>query len=47
MGIGIDVGYEGEPIVPSAITIDSEKPYTSTGNHPLNLRVKQESNIGL
>jgi len=36
-GNGIDIGCGGDPIGPSAITIDLETPYAVTGNHPLNL----------
>jgi predicted SAM-dependent methyltransferase len=36
-GYGLDVGYGGDPIAPSAITVDLPVPYTNVGNHPLNL----------
>lgn len=36
-GNGIDIGYGGDPISPSAITIDLEKPYAQTGGYLLNL----------
>lgn len=36
-GYGIDVGYGGDPIVPTAITVDIPKPYTAVGAAPLNL----------
>ena len=31
-GMGLDIGYGGDPIVPSAITLDLDKPYI--GNNP-------------
>lgn len=34
---GLDVGFGGDPIVPSAITVDLPKPYTNVGGSPLNL----------
>lgn len=37
LGNGIDIGYGGDPIVPSAITMDMPKPYTKLGDHPQNL----------
>jgi predicted SAM-dependent methyltransferase len=37
VGNGIDIGYGGDPIVPTAITIDIVTPYTHLGNHPQNL----------
>jgi len=37
-GNGLDIGYGGDPIVPTAITLDLDEPYTSVGNHPQNLR---------
>ncbi len=37
VGYGLDVGYGGDPIVPSAITVDLPKPYTNVGGSPLNL----------
>lgn len=36
-GIGIDLGYGGDPITPSAITMDLPTPYNLVGNHPQNL----------
>jgi uncharacterized protein (TIGR02246 family) len=36
-GNGIDLGYGGDPIVPSAITMDLPSPYTKVGAHPQNL----------
>lgn len=36
-GYGIDVGYGGDPIIPTAITVDLPMPYTKVGSHPLNL----------
>jgi predicted SAM-dependent methyltransferase len=36
-GYGLDIGYGGDPIKPSAITVDMPQPYTSLGDHPLNL----------
>jgi predicted SAM-dependent methyltransferase/ketosteroid isomerase-like protein len=36
-GNGIDLGYGGDPIVPSAITLDLPDPYTKLGDHPQNL----------
>ncbi len=36
-GNGIDLGYGGDPIVPSAITMDLPTPYTSLGSYPQNL----------
>jgi predicted SAM-dependent methyltransferase len=36
-GYGIDVGYGGDPIIPSAITMDLPSPYTHVGATPLNL----------
>jgi predicted SAM-dependent methyltransferase len=37
IGYGLDIGYGGDPIVPSAITVDLPKPYTNVGGAPLNL----------
>ncbi len=34
---GIDVGFGGDPIIPSAITIDLPNQYCFAGNHPRNL----------
>ncbi|MDH4270588.1 MAG: methyltransferase domain-containing protein [Candidatus Aminicenantes bacterium] len=36
-GNGIDLGYGGDPIVPSTITLDLPIPYTKLGDHPQNL----------
>jgi ADP-heptose:LPS heptosyltransferase/GT2 family glycosyltransferase/predicted SAM-dependent methyltransferase len=36
-GYGLDIGYGGDAITPSAITVDLPKPYTNVGNNPLNL----------
>jgi predicted SAM-dependent methyltransferase len=36
-GNGIDLGYGGDPIVPSAITLDLPNPYTKVGAYPQNL----------
>lgn len=38
IGNGLDLGYGGDPIVPSAITIDLEKPYAYIGSAPQNLK---------
>jgi ADP-heptose:LPS heptosyltransferase/SAM-dependent methyltransferase len=38
-GNGLDIGYGGDPVVPTAITIDQPPPYTPhLGSHPQNLR---------
>jgi SAM-dependent methyltransferase len=38
-GNGVDIGYGGDPVVPTAITIDQPPPYIPhLGNHPQNLR---------
>lgn len=37
MGNGIDIGYGGDPIIPSAITLDQLKPYNWVGKAPQNL----------
>ena len=36
-GNGIDLGYGGDPIVPSAMTMDLPNPYTKLGGYPQNL----------
>lgn len=36
-GSGLDIGYGGDPIVPSAIAVDLPEPYVKVGNSPLNL----------
>ena len=36
-GDGLDLGFGGDPIVPSAITVDLPQPYTSVGSAPQNL----------
>jgi predicted SAM-dependent methyltransferase len=37
LGNGLDIGFGGDPIVPSAITLDLEKPYTKVGDSAQNL----------
>lgn len=37
VGYGVDLGYGGDPIVPSAITVDMPVPYTKLGDGELNL----------
>jgi ubiquinone/menaquinone biosynthesis C-methylase UbiE len=37
-GCGLDIGFGGDIIITEAISIDLEKPYAKTGNHPLNLK---------
>ena len=37
-GVGLDIGYVGDPIVPSAITMDMPTPYTSVGGNRQILR---------
>ena len=37
IGYGIDLGYGGDPIIPSAITIDLPSPYSHVGEASLNL----------
>ena len=37
VGNGVDIGFGGDPIVPNAITVDLEKPYTNVGDHQQNL----------
>jgi predicted SAM-dependent methyltransferase len=37
IGNGVDIGYGGDPIVPTAITIDLPNPYTYVGAAPQNL----------
>jgi len=36
-GYGLDIGYGGDPIIPTAITLDMPVPYTVMGVAPLNL----------
>lgn len=36
-GSGLDIGFGGDPIVPWAITMDMEKPYTQVGSKPQQL----------
>jgi len=36
-GNGIDIGFGGDPVLPSAVTIDLPKPYAKTGNVPQHL----------
>jgi ubiquinone/menaquinone biosynthesis C-methylase UbiE len=35
---GVDIGFGGDPIIPTAITIDLPKPYAETGKSPQNLK---------
>lgn len=37
-GNGLDLGYGGDAISPSAITVDLERPYTQVGEMPLHLK---------
>ena len=37
-GNGIDIGFGGDPITPSAIAIDMEVPYLTYNQHPQNLK---------
>lgn len=37
IGSGVDLGYGGDPIVPTAITVDMHDPYSHVGNVPLHL----------
>jgi len=37
-GMGLDLGFGGDVVVPWAITLDLPKPYTKVGNSPQNLR---------
>jgi len=37
LGDGLDIGFGGDPIVPSAITIDLDIPYAEVGRSPQNL----------
>jgi predicted SAM-dependent methyltransferase len=37
IGNGLDLGYGGDPIIPTAITVDLTEPYTHVGKHPQNL----------
>lgn len=37
VGYGVDLGYGGDPIIESAITVDLPIPYTILGKHPLNI----------
>ena len=37
-GNGIDIGFGGDPILPTAITIDLPIPYAETGESSQNLR---------
>lgn len=36
-GEGLDIGYGGDPILPTAICIDLPHPYTQVGQHPQHL----------
>lgn len=44
-GYGIDVGFGGDPIIPSAITVDLPKPYTQVG-HLANYAGQSPQNLG-
>jgi predicted SAM-dependent methyltransferase len=37
VGYGVDLGFGGDPIVPTAITVDRPSPYAKVGSSPLNL----------
>jgi len=37
LGDGLDIGFGGDPIVPSAITVDLDIPYAEVGSSPQNL----------
>ena len=37
VGNGLDIGYGGDPITETAITLDQEHRYSHEGNHPQNL----------
>ena len=37
VGDGMDIGYGGDPIVPSAICLDMQNPYTEVGDSPQHL----------
>jgi len=37
IGSGVDIGYGGDPIVPSAICFDMERPYADVGESPQHL----------
>ena len=36
-GDGLDIGYGGDPIIPTAICMDLPRPYTKVGEHPQHL----------
>jgi len=36
-GMGLDIGFGGDPIVPHAVTMDLQAPYTQVGDAPQNL----------
>lgn len=36
-GNGVDLGHGGDPIQPSAVTVDLPRPYAAVGLHPTNL----------
>jgi predicted SAM-dependent methyltransferase len=36
-GYGIDAGFGGDPIIPSAVTVDLPQPYAKVGDVPVNL----------
>lgn len=38
IGCGLDLGYGGDPILPTAITVDLPTPYAQVGNSPLHLK---------
>lgn len=38
-GIGLDIGYGGDPIIKTAITVDLKVPYTKVGDHPCNIQL--------
>jgi ubiquinone/menaquinone biosynthesis C-methylase UbiE len=38
VGLGIDIGFGGDPVVPHALTFDQPVPYTSVGTAPQLLR---------
>jgi SAM-dependent methyltransferase len=41
-GYGLDLGFGGDPITPSAIRVDLPTPYAYTGDHPVQLGGKAE-----
>jgi predicted SAM-dependent methyltransferase len=38
LGNGLDLGFGGDPISPTAVTVDLENPYTKLGNFPHHLK---------